>query len=1017
MSSSAMSTVDDTYEFSRMALALGSDAVNSLKNSSILVVCSDSISGSALELIKCVVMAGVSKVKIFIYGDYQFTPHTNYYSYFDSDNTNNYSIENIIERQVARISELNNNVSVSYCYYDCGSGVSLDRSDYTTVVTCNCDYKTNCLEDKYARQYGAKFIAIGTYGLYGYVTCDFGTHTSKDVTGKPVTTGMIEQCYVTDVNDEVCCYKFITVDSHDMVGNVKVKFDQDQAEFTVECDGVNSFKMYCYKSYGKDLSLVKRFTEIKESKTFEQSSYADNIGTPSHTKIDDFSLFDRNTTILINHFNRLVIDTKVDKTYQNMLELFTKSVNNHQQLDNSIKINDTDINSIFYKLYHTYKGRFVGLDAIVGSIGAQEVMKSVANKYVPINTLYVNCLETLRNNYQEYRESNPEDFTLKGDIYDSYRMIYGDTVVTEMMNTSAFVVGSGAVGCEHLKNLAVLGVGLNKTNHITDDDSIELSNLNRQFLFRREHIGHEKSITATNQIKELLPFNMEAHTLRVPNDKFDDEFYGTVDVILNALDNNKARMHMDSQAIKYYKPLFECGTLGTGGSFQSVIPGLTEPFSAVQSSNVSKSIPVCTLKLFPTTYEHIVEHVRSLFEEYFSMASVVAKLEDINNNYNNIDMTLYDIKTMYESLVKLLDNSMDYESCVRYAHEIFHRIMIDPVYHLREKYPQDHMVDSKPYWSGAKIYPKLLTFDHTNKDHVDFIHRFANIWADQVGVNERFDDMSSYANVLADLEVPEPIDNTGLDKEEDDNKSNTIVEYFEKIKEIVSENRTKIDQMRVIEFEKDDSTNNHVEFVSIASNLRADIYSMPRKTDLEVKGIVGKIIPALATTTSIVSGFVMCELIKYVQGFDKIESYSYASFDIATNVYGIAQAFAPQTRNINDKDYTVWTRDSFDFEDEIMDVVDNFEDDDEYKVLNVMFGNDTYYSSLNSCDDEKCLGDILDKEYILTVELVKSEYTNINDVDKNKFKLYVDVKANNYSDDSNYSDFDSDEANSDDNHN
>lgn len=64
------------------------------------------------------------------------------------------------------------------------------------------------------------------------------------------------------------------------------------------------------------------------------------------------------------------------------------------------------------------------------------------------------------------------------------------------------MVGAGAIGCELLKNYAMLGVGTGKANAtqktagqivLTDPDIIEVSNLNRQFLFREKHLRKPKS--------------------------------------------------------------------------------------------------------------------------------------------------------------------------------------------------------------------------------------------------------------------------------------------------------------------------------------------------------------------------------------------------------------------------------------------------------------------------------------------------------------------------------------------
>lgn len=196
------------------------------------------------------------------------------------------------------------------------------------------------------------------------------------------------------------------------------------------------------------------------------------------------------------------------------------------------------------------------------------MLKCVSGKFTPLQQYL----------YLDFREIAPSPNTplsLSGSRYDSQVICIGAEASRILANARLFVVGSGAIGCELMKILAMMGCSTGEKGSLTltDDDNIERSNLNRQFLFRDYHIGKPKSETAKGSILSInASMQIDAHKRRVDpksEDVYTNAFFEGLDCVLNALDNVEARRYVDHRITVAQRPLVESGTMGTKGHVQA----------------------------------------------------------------------------------------------------------------------------------------------------------------------------------------------------------------------------------------------------------------------------------------------------------------------------------------------------------------------------------------------------------------------------------------------------------------
>lgn len=515
------------------------------------------------------------------------------------------------------------------------------------------------------------------------------------------------------------------------------------------------------------------------------------------------------------------------------------------------------------ELSYQARGDIPALAAIFGGLAAQEVLKAVSGKFTPITQyLYFDSLESLPTSVVRTEESCAPT----GSRYDGQIAVFGKEFQEKVANLKQFLVGAGAIGCEMLKNWAMIGLatGPNGKVVVTDMDSIEKSNLNRQFLFRPNDVGKHKSDCAASAVTVMNPDlkgKIETMRDRVGADSehiFDETFWEALDGVTNALDNVDARTYVDRRCVFFKKPLLESGTLGTKGNTQVVLPRITESYSSSQDPP-EQSFPMCTLRSFPNKIEHTIAWARDLFESFF-----VQPAQNVNaylSQSNYLETTLKaagNQKQILEQLEAYLVSAkpLTFEECIQWARIEFEKNYNNNIQQLLYNFPKDSTTSSGAlFWSGPKRAPEPLVFNPENPEHLNFIIAAANLHAFNYGLKGEGFDEASYKKVLENMMVPEFQPSSGVkiqasDAEPDPNASSGFADTDElaKIIETLPTPSTLAGyRLSAVEFEKDDPTNHHIDFITAASNLRALNYGIPTADTHKTKFIAGKILPAMVT--------------------------------------------------------------------------------------------------------------------------------------------------------------------------
>ncbi|XP_026167909.1 SUMO-activating enzyme subunit 2 [Mastacembelus armatus] len=393
--------------------------------------------------------------------------------------------------------------------------------------------------------------------------------------------------------------------------------------------------------------------------------------------------------------------------------------------------------------------------------------------------------------------------------------------LADILSTSkVLVVGAGGIGCELLKNLVLTGF---KNIEVIDLDTIDVSNLNRQFLFQKKHVGKSKAQVAKESVLQFCPSaNITAYHDSIMNPDYNVEFFRKFILVMNALDNRAARNHVNRMCLAADIPLIESGTAGYLGQVTVIKKGMTECYEC-QPKPAQKTFPGCTIRNTPSEPIHCIVWAKYLFNQLFGE-------EDADQEVSPDTADPEAAWNLEEAAARATASEKDGD---------IKRI-------------------STKEWARSTRYDPIKLFNKLFKDDIMYLLTMDKLWKKRKAPTP-LDWQQLENSVCPQEETP----GSGLK----DQQVLGVWGYCQLFQHSVDTLRLQLQEKgegAELVWDKDDPP--AMDFVTAAANLRMHIFSMNMKSRFDVKSMAGNIIPAIATTNAVIAGLIVLEGLKILSG-------------------------------------------------------------------------------------------------------------------------------------------------------
>uniref|UniRef100_A0AAQ5ZK61 SUMO-activating enzyme subunit 2 n=1 Tax=Amphiprion ocellaris TaxID=80972 RepID=A0AAQ5ZK61_AMPOC len=414
--------------------------------------------------------------------------------------------------------------------------------------------------------------------------------------------------------------------------------------------------------------------------------------------------------------------------------------------------------------------------------------------------------------------------------------------LAESLSTcKVLVVGAGGIGCELLKNLVLTGF---KNIEVIDLDTIDVSNLNRQFLFQKKHVGKSKAQVAKESALQFCPSaNITAYHDSIMNPDYNVEFFRKFMLVMNALDNRAARNHVNRMCLAADIPLIESGTAGYLGQVTVIKKGMTECYEC-QPKPTQKTFPGCTIRNTPSEPIHCIVWAKYLFNLLNTYSSRIHNIVSRERHFRSGQLFGEE-----DADQEVSPDTADPEAAWN-PEDTAARATAS------EKDGDIKRVSTKE-WARSTGYDSVKLFNKLFKDDIMYLLTMDKLWKKRKAPIPL--DWQQLENMRPQEESPA----SGLK----DQQVLGVWGYCQLFQHSVETLRLQLQEKgegSELVWDKDDPP--AMDFVTAAANLRMHIFSMNMKSRFDVKSMAGNIIPAIATTNAVIAGLIVLEGLKILSG-------------------------------------------------------------------------------------------------------------------------------------------------------